>query len=268
MDRPADRRTAHPSAPAIDIRGDDLVVDIFVRACWARLRESAVLINVIGLAGLFAWMSASIFAAPSPAAVGPPSRIERGTFLMLIKGDTVLSDRFSRTPRSVEGTMTVAGSPWQSYSMVLGSDASVMSTRVGMYPPHASAKDTITMHVTADLRGDSIRVGHRNREGLDERMFPASRNTLIGVNASVAFLEQVVRRAHSMGDHGGSEISIFLPEHGQVWQSTVTQLGSDSTRLVMAGDEWHLATDRDGRILGGWGAGNLQIRRVSQFRGR
>lgn len=210
----------------------------------------------------------SILVAPSHVATRPASRAERGTFILLMKGETVMSDRFSRTSQGIEGRMMVGGSPWQNYSMTLDPDQNVRGARIDMYPPHASTQDTATMHVTADLRGDSIRVGHSDRGGIEKRSFPASRNTLIGVNASVAFLEQVVRRVHVLGNRSPSEVAIFLPEHGQLWKSTVTRMSSDSTKLVLGGDEWHFATDREGRILGGWSTGNIQIRRVPDVKGR
>jgi hypothetical protein len=230
-------------------------------------------VNRIRSAVLVFWtlFAGAAFAAPAWPAESSPSitaALENETFIMMTDGDTVMFDRCSRTSKSVEGTVSLAGSPWHSYSMTLGGRGRVTKVRVGVYPPNATAKDTVAMRVTADLEGDSVRVGHHNDREHDERMFPASELTMIGVDSSIAALEQAVRRFRGLGSKNNTTLLILLPEHGQVWPTTITSIGADSTRLVMSGDEWRFATDKEGHILGGRSAsGKLEVRRVVGSKG-
>ncbi len=192
-------------------------------------------------AGLF------VLAAGNAAAQAP----ERGTFLLLRGGDTITVEPFARSASRLETEVVTRTPPLrQRLEADLTPDGLVPAVRVAVLPGLAGEAEPAA-RLAADFRGDSAHLEVQAAGAPPRQSFEPGPGALPYLNLSVAVLEQVVRRARVLGDDPAN-VPMLNVAAGHPFTVAVTRAGTDSTVILLQpGLEIRLATDAEGRILGG-----------------
>jgi hypothetical protein len=165
------------------------------------------------------------------ACATPEKQLESGRrYLSITYTDTTV-ESFSRTDRAVTGVLI-----WQ------GGDS--IRFRIRTLPEALVSGVDLTVH-PASNRGEGL---HTTRVGMPKGTLPV-------MATSVAFLEQLLRRARVVGGDSVSVPVMALGRQATLSVLTVIANGSDSVVLVTPDGNlatgFHLAVDPQGRILGG-----------------
>ena len=172
----------------------------------------------------------------------------RGGFLLLAPTDTVMVERFVRSPGRLEAAMLYKLAKQRfTYTLDLRPDESV-SAMSESYWPAASAPGAAPEQ-QADLRfvGDSC-IADLHHEGVQR--LACSYGAVPFVNPSVLMMEQTVKRAIAMR-FASNGIPMFFVTGGKSTNIPVTRVGVDSVVLQMGRVDIRLHIDRDGDVLGG-----------------
>ena len=174
---------------------------------------------------------------------------DRASFYLVVHGpgktDTVVAERVTRTASEVSGEMLdrVRGGRI-SYVASLGSTALVtrLDTKTFRGPT-----DTIPQIASLSVDGDSVvaRIGTAAPAHL-----PTAPEALAVLNPSIAFLEQMARRAIAIGSDTAG-IPLFIAGTPQAVTLIVRRIAPDSLTLSYAGVVMRIAVSADGRLLGG-----------------
>lgn len=167
------------------------------------------------------------------ACSSPEKQLESNRrYLSVTYNDTTL-ETFSRTDRAVTGVLITGPGDSVRFRIRAAGDDLVQGVDITLHP--------------ATSRDQPI---HTARVGMPKGTLPV-------MGTSVAFLEQLLRRARAVG-RGGDSVSIpvmLVGAQASLDVFTVIRNGSDSVVLVGADGNWtaglHLALDEQGRILGG-----------------
>ena len=176
---------------------------------------------------------------------GQAQQVESGAFLSLIKGDTVVIDRFRRTATKLEGSVAAKGQPRFDYSVDLGPANTVPSMTLNVFAASAKLDDAPLQIAKILFQGDTALIDANGRQ----QKLPTKAGALPGLNNGIAISELFTRRARAA--HGSIEIPYFALGGGQTLPFTVAPLGADSLVATIAGQEQRFKADKDGRILGG-----------------
>jgi hypothetical protein len=205
-----------------------------------------------------AWTLAALILAP--ASLGAQAAADSGTFIVRHAGDTVATERFSRTQTSLQGTLALhnAQRTSQRYNAVIGPDATLPLIEVTVREDADSgrgrapglARTRIVQRARVIFKNDSAAVDDVTGNGLTTRVFGTQRGALPYLNLSFALLEQAIRRAQTQTD-GPREVAFFNLGGGQTVSAKVSTLGGDSLALDIGKVEYHLRVDPRGRLLGG-----------------
>ncbi len=180
--------------------------------------------------------AASVYTALLGAVVpsgcaAPEKRLESGRrYISITYTDTTL-ESFGRTDQSITGVLVSSLGDSVRFRILTRSDALVSGVDITLHP--ASFQDE---------QPRTTRVG-------------MPKGTLPVMESSVAFLEQLLRRARVVGGDSVSIPVMVLGAHASLDVLTVISNGIDS--LVIVGPDgnlamgFHLAVDKQGRILGG-----------------
>ncbi len=181
-------------------------------------------------------MRASGFAACMLALVAltcssPERQLESGRRYMSINYSDTTRESFDRTDRAVTGVIVASTGDSIRFRIRTKDDALVAGVDITLHP--ATSRDA---HIA------STRVG-------------MPKGTLPMMGTSVAFLEQVLRRARVVG---GDSVTIPVMQVGaQASLEVLTLIKNGSDSVVLVGPDGnqamglHLAVDGQGRILGG-----------------
>ena len=172
-------------------------------------------------------------------------QVESGAFLILIKGDTVVIDRFRRTDTRLEGSISAKGQPRIDYSADLGANNAVNVLTLTVYGASATLDDAPLQTVKITMHDDSAFVDAAGRV----QKFGTKIGAIPGLNNGIAIAELFTRRARSTG--GETEIPYFALAGGVTLPLKAMPLGSDSLIATVAGQDQRFKTDAVGRILGG-----------------
>jgi hypothetical protein len=206
----------------------------------------------------FAWALAMLALAPLPA--WSQAAADSGTFIIRHSGDTVATERFSRTPTSLQGTLALRNgkATSQRYNAVVAPDATLPLIEITVREDVDSAlrrdprmaKTRIVQRARVIFKNDSAAVDDVTGNGLTTRVFGTERGALPYLNLSFALLEQAVRRAQ-IQPPGPREVAFFNLGGGQTLSAKVSPLSADSMALDIGTVEYRLRIDPGGRILGG-----------------
>ena len=161
----------------------------------------------------------------------PEKELESGRrYIAIVYTDTTF-ESFSRTNKAVTGIVVSQGSDSLKFRIWTGADGLV-------------SKVDLTLHPASD-RGERPRT----------RVVPMPKGTLPLMGTSVAFLEQLLRRARAVGGDSVTIPVMLVGAQASLDVLTMIKNGSDSVVLVGADGNQaigiHLAVDAQGRILGG-----------------
>jgi len=191
---------------------------------------------------------------PLGAALAAQSAADSGTFVIRRAGDTVATERFARTPTSLQGTLAIrnATGTSQAYQAVVAPDASVPLIEVTVREDQDSGrvKAKVVQRARVIFKEDSAAVDDITGNGLQTRVFGTERGAVPYLNLSFALLEQAVRRSRA-GVPGAMQVPVFNLGGGQTLGAKVSSLGADSLAVAIGSVEFHLRVDPAGRVLGG-----------------
>jgi hypothetical protein len=206
----------------------------------------------------FSWAVAILILAP--AALAAQAAADSGMFIVRHSGDTVATERFSRTQTSLQGTLALHNPKRtsQRYSAVVGPDATLPLIEITVREDADSAirrdprmaKTRIVQRARVIFKNDSAAVDDVTGNGLTTRIFGTERGALPYLNLSFALLEQAIRRAQKQSNQP-REVAFFNLGGGQTLSAKVAPLGGDSVSLDIGKVEYHLRVDQHGRLLGG-----------------
>jgi hypothetical protein len=200
---------------------------------------------------LAAVLAPAALAAQAPA---PKSAADSGVFVIRHSGDTVATERFSRTPVHLEGTLALHNgkNTAQRYSVVVAPDASVPLIEVTVREDADSGrvKGKLVQRARVIFKEDSAAVDDITNNGMVTRVFGTRKGAIPYLNLSFALLEQAIRRART-ASAAASEVAFFNLGGGQTLDGKLSRLGTDSLALAIGSVEFHLRVDPAGRVLGG-----------------
>lgn len=184
------------------------------------------------------------------AAATAPLPREEATFHLVRGGDTIATERFTRTADRLQAELSASNGSRVRYTADLAPDATVRRVEIWAYPPGSAADAPAAQHATAELRGDS--VFGTVTEGGSQR---ADRGTTTPgaipyINPSPSMMEQIVRRARVLGGDS-TRVPIMVVGQGQTVEVMVRRVGADSATLMLGPVEVRLRTDAAGSLLGG-----------------
>ena len=175
--------------------------------------------------------------------LGAQDTPERGAFVLRIKTDTLVIERFTRSATTLQGSVFAKGGPRIDYLAQLGKSDAVETITLTVFAPNAKPDDSPVQRGHMTFRGDSV-IGEMN--GTAQR-FKTTTGALPGLNNAFALVEQFTRRARS----GVMETPYFVLGGGVTIPVTLAAQGADSMLLTIAGQQERLRVDATGRILGG-----------------
>ena len=182
------------------------------------------------------------------------AQADSGTFVIRHAGDTVATERFTRTATSLNGTLAIrnARNTSQNYQAVVAPDASVALIQVTVRESQDSGrvKGKVVQRARVIFKEDSAAVDDVTGNGLQTRVFGTGKGAVPYLNLSFALLEQAVRRARASAP-AASEVPLFNLGGGQTLEGKVSALGADSLAVDIGSVEFHLKVDPSGRVLGG-----------------
>jgi hypothetical protein len=192
-------------------------------------------------------------AAPG-AAAGDSLPGESGVFIIRHAGDTVATERFSRTATALHGTLAIRNSKGtlQAYQAVVAPDASVPLIEVTVRESQDSGQTNgrILQRARVIFKEDSAAVDDMGSHGLQTRIFGTERGAVPYLNLSFALLEQAVRRWRATAPVA-TQVPFFNLGGGQTVDAKVSKLGADSVTMMIGSVEFRLKVDVSGRVLGG-----------------
>jgi hypothetical protein len=174
----------------------------------------------------------TVIVALAPVACSKPEKqLESGRQYMSITYNDTTVESFGRTDRAITGVFMERSSDSVRFRIHTSPDALVSMVDITLHP--------------ATERGERPRT----------RRIGMPKGTLPVMATSVAFLEQLLRRARVVGGDSVSIPVMFLGAQASLNVFTVIRNGSDSVVLVgtdgNVANGLHLAVDEQGRILGG-----------------
>jgi len=176
-------------------------------------------------------MLAVIVALVVVACSKPEKQLESGRRYMSVTYNDTTVESFGRTDRAITGVLVERSSDSVRFRIHTTPDALVSMVDITLHP--------------ATERGERPRT----------RRIGMPKGTLPIMGSSVAFLEQLVRRARVVGGDSVSIPVMLLGAQASLDLLTVIRNGSDSVVLVGPDGNLtnglHLTVDEQGRILGG-----------------
>lgn len=197
-------------------------------------------------------------AAARPAATAQTS----GTYVLIRGGDTIATERFTRTDQRLEANLVIPGQVRVNLVAGLNPDASVSRLELRTYP--VGAPDTAATQVSiAEFRADSVFL-QGTREGgttADRRPLMVS-GVVPFVNPSPSLMEQIIRRARKMGGET-AEVPVFASSAGGSTITANVHFAGNEAHLNLGGVQVTFQVDASGAVLGGSvPAQELTIQRV------
>ncbi|MDQ3138581.1 MAG: hypothetical protein M3Q93_13470 [Gemmatimonadota bacterium] len=206
-------------------------------------------------------LSLTLVAAASPGgalsaqtAAIRPARTDSGTFVIRRAGDTVATERFTRTATTLQGTVTIrnARNTSQAYEAVVAPDGSVVLIQVTVREDMDSGRvaGKVVQRARVIFRGDSAAVDDITSKGMQTRIFGTAHGAMPYLHLSFALLEQAIMRARAASPRT-TQAPFFNLGGGQTLDARLSPLGGDSLAVTIGSVAFHLRVDPAGRVLGG-----------------
>ncbi len=182
---------------------------------------------------------------------------DQTTFIIRRGSDTVATEQVAHTTTEIQGTLLLHSGRQTTYHAVLAPDATVplIEVTVRQTSDNGKVKEKVAQRTRIIFKDDSVSVDDITGNGLATLVMQTERGALPYLNLSFGLLEQVVRRANSLGK-GNAEVAFFnlgsVDRHGgQTAKATVSRVGADSVSVAIGAVEFRLQVDSSGRLLGG-----------------
>ncbi len=196
------------------------------------------------------------------AAAPVPTEPDTGTYYLL-RGEVVIArERYARSDTLLDAELVFADQPRLKVRATIGPDASITRIELRVFPPDA-ADTTLIQSSAAVLDGRTIRLEQPIGTPVgDPITVPAG--TLPYLNPSPSFMEQIVRRARTLGDDSTS-VDVWIPGvgGGRVVPVDVLLARDGRATLAFPDGRIELALTADRRLIGASIPGeDLRIHRV------
>jgi dienelactone hydrolase len=153
--------------------------------------------------------------------------------------DTIATERFTASPRTLEGELVLHGAGLRmAYAIRFGDDGAAEHATIRAF---RGAGTEPAQSVELEFARDSAVA--TVSPGGSVRRFACPPGAVPYINPSMAMIERAVRAAG-----GGGHVSLFTLAGGQVVDAVVTRAGADSVRVDLAGVEMRFALGEGGRI--------------------
>lgn len=176
-------------------------------------------------------------------------QVERGAIMLLSGADTLVTDRFTRSPEALQGVVHVKGQPRIEYAATL-SGRMVRSLTLAVFAAGAPADAPPTMRLRVTMLTDTAVV----ETNAGTHRIATKPGAVPMFNNALALSEQFTRRARG-GGAAESVIPFFALSGGVTLDVTLSVVGTDSMTFAVPGQVQRLRVDTAGRILGGVIAG-------------
>jgi dienelactone hydrolase len=214
-----------------------------------RRRVAALLAGVLA-----ASVAGATAAAQPPSAPGMLLPVARGGFVLLVGADTFAVEHVTRTAAGFEGELFLRGQRQRvAYTATTEPDARVHRVQLYQWAPRAPADARPVGNLQYLFVGDTL-VVTGSPGNVSMQRLPLMGGTLPWINPSIAFAEQLTRRARRMGatiDGLRRDVPVVNLASGARSGVGVTALGRDTMLLDFGGTELRLAVDSVGTVLGG-----------------
>ena len=182
------------------------------------------------------------------------ARDDGGGFVILAEGDTMATERYTRSPGHLRGVVTHGDGTRIRYDATIGADEAIVRLELSLWRPRAPLDSRPAQHSVTELRGASRdSLARVDQEGGPARKY----NTIVPAGAqpylipSVALAQQVLRRARRQGGDSTSIAIVVLNGAAMPQRVRVRWLPGDSAELAIAGNHLRVGLDADGRIRDG-----------------
>jgi pimeloyl-ACP methyl ester carboxylesterase len=173
---------------------------------------------------------------------------QESEFVITQGGRQIASEKVTRSGDRLTGDLRIGEQARITYIAHTDAQARVPELEFAFY---SAGADEPVAHGTVSFRGDSAAVQVQSPGAPPEQRFAVGAGALPYINLSAGLLEQMVRRARSVG---GEEVRIPLlsVENGMMISATVRKDGPDSVVIVLPPQvELRLRVDVEGRLMGG-----------------
>jgi hypothetical protein len=216
-------------------------------------------------AALAVAVSAGVAGAQAPTLLP----VARGGFVLMVGADTFAVEHVTRTAAGFEGELFLRGQRQRiAYTATTEPDARVHRVQLYQWAPRAPADARPVGNLQYLFVGDTL-VVTGSPGNVSMQRLPLMGGTLPWINPSLAFAEQLTRRARRLGatiDGLRREVPVVNLGSGARSGVGVTALGRDTMLVDFGGTELRLAVDSAGTVLGGrLAAQGLTIVRVAQL---
>ncbi len=202
-------------------------------------------IIITAIVAIFGVIAAMLLWSRPAGGQQPQAADERGAFVMLRGADTLVVERFIRTPTALQGALRIKGAPRVEYYATFGAGEMVHAFTLMAWAPGAPDNAPPAQTIPMTVRGDTVVA----QTPAGAQRIPSRYGAVPVINNSLALTEMFTRRARTSGGNG--EFPWFAVAGGATISVTVTALGADSAVLDVANQPHRLAVDRIGRITGG-----------------
>lgn len=173
---------------------------------------------------------------------------QAGTFHVIQRGDTIASERFTRTAARLDAQLGRRMGPRLVLGADLAPDASITRLEASTYTG-AAADTAPQQRSVATFRGDSVVVEVMGAGARTNRM-ATTRGVIPYVNPSPSLMEQILRRGRVLGGDSVA-VPILVVGGGQTLPANVRFMGADSAVIALGPVLVRARTDRSGALLGG-----------------
>jgi dienelactone hydrolase len=199
------------------------------------------------------WCAAAVVAVapvlvPSALAAQGPERtewrVQRGT-------DTLATERYTRGPGSLEGTVSVRGGAVFVYRMETRPDGAVARATLDVHAIGAAEGAPPMGRMAVAFQGDSAVLERSGGAGTGTSRLASAAGAVPFVNLSAGVLEQAVSRARALGGDTAT-VPLFVVLGGTTLPARVVGARTGEASITVSGVALRLALDPEGRVLGGW----------------
>lgn len=182
---------------------------------------------------------------PAPTSA-PPVLVAPGVFLAIAGDDTVAVERVTTAGDSAVADLRIPRLGARLRQTFVPGERGLLARYVlDAFAPNAPLAASPVQRIAFRFDGDTLRV-----QGAAPPVLPIARGTLPWLNPSLALVEQIVRRARTLG--GDSALVPMLNVTGaQRFTAVVTRVGADSVAVTFPDVQMRLAVAADGRVTGG-----------------
>jgi dienelactone hydrolase len=181
----------------------------------------------------------------APAALAAQTQPERAAFVIRVGADTIALERFTRTPASVEGELTIRNQARIGYTLTTSADARATGMRLRAGPDREEAPRGAAQEMSIRFAGDTAIA---TAAGQERRV--AAAGAIPFVNPSFALMEQMLMRGRRIGGRDSVSVPMLEVNSMSVVPARIRWLGADSAVVAIGNVEMRARVDAAGRLLG------------------